>query len=206
MAEIRIQEKKRPIWPWILGLILIGFIAWIVIENMNNFKHGDTVEPIDTSKSDTTSDLYRENQGSDKIVQFGNFVRNSDTIKTIEIAYVKEGLKHLSGAVKEVILESNITDSNITAHSDSLESLTYILRDEEILQTNNVRTVFVSAAQIIDSIDGYNSPETGIDSKDLIKIAKSIDERKSIREQGTKVKRFFSNASEILSSINSKEI
>lgn len=32
MAQINIERKKTPIWPWILGLILLALVAWAVYE------------------------------------------------------------------------------------------------------------------------------------------------------------------------------
>jgi hypothetical protein len=34
MAEIQIKKKERPIWPWILGLlIVIAIVAWLIFGN-----------------------------------------------------------------------------------------------------------------------------------------------------------------------------
>jgi hypothetical protein len=32
MAQINIERKKNPVWPWVLGLILLALIAWAVYE------------------------------------------------------------------------------------------------------------------------------------------------------------------------------
>lgn len=32
MAQINIERKKTPVWPWILALILLALIAWAVYE------------------------------------------------------------------------------------------------------------------------------------------------------------------------------
>ncbi|CAN5919485.1 hypothetical protein BH24BAC1_BH24BAC1_07600 [soil metagenome] len=32
MAQINIERKKNPVWPWVLGLILLALIAWAIYE------------------------------------------------------------------------------------------------------------------------------------------------------------------------------
>jgi uncharacterized protein YpmB len=36
MAEIEIERKKRPVWPWILLVILLAIIGWVVYEYMKD--------------------------------------------------------------------------------------------------------------------------------------------------------------------------
>lgn len=35
MAEIKIEEKKRPIWPWLLVLLIIIVVVWLVVTRGN---------------------------------------------------------------------------------------------------------------------------------------------------------------------------
>ena len=32
MAQINIERKKNPVWPWVLGLILLALIIWAIYE------------------------------------------------------------------------------------------------------------------------------------------------------------------------------
>jgi hypothetical protein len=32
MAQINIERKKNPVWPWVIGIILIVLIGWAVYE------------------------------------------------------------------------------------------------------------------------------------------------------------------------------
>ncbi|WP_187262399.1 hypothetical protein [Pontibacter beigongshangensis] len=36
MAEIEIERKKKPVWPWILLVILLVIIGWVVYEYMKD--------------------------------------------------------------------------------------------------------------------------------------------------------------------------
>ena len=36
MEEISIEKKKKPVWPWILLLVVVGLIIWAVIDMTND--------------------------------------------------------------------------------------------------------------------------------------------------------------------------
>ncbi len=52
MAEINIQKKKKPIWPWILGIIvlaalLITAIYWFAEKPDNELEFDDQTEQLE---------------------------------------------------------------------------------------------------------------------------------------------------------------
>lgn len=44
MAEINIERKKRPVWPWILLLIILALLAWAIYEMTNDRDEYETEE------------------------------------------------------------------------------------------------------------------------------------------------------------------
>lgn len=32
MAEIKIEKKKRPVWPWLLLILLLALLVWAIYE------------------------------------------------------------------------------------------------------------------------------------------------------------------------------
>ncbi|WP_162345674.1 hypothetical protein [Pontibacter fetidus] len=36
MVEINIEKKKKPVWPWILLLIILGLLVWAIYEFTND--------------------------------------------------------------------------------------------------------------------------------------------------------------------------
>lgn len=32
MTEIRIEKKKKPVWPWILLLVIVALLGWAIYE------------------------------------------------------------------------------------------------------------------------------------------------------------------------------
>ena len=52
MAEIKI-EKKRPVWPWIVAVLLIAGLVYYVFLNDNQVQNVNTVEIENTTTTDT---------------------------------------------------------------------------------------------------------------------------------------------------------
>lgn len=44
MAEIRVERKKKSVWPWILGLLLAALLVWGITETMDNDRDDDINE------------------------------------------------------------------------------------------------------------------------------------------------------------------
>lgn len=49
MAEINIERKKKPVWPWILLLVLVALIGWVVYEYMSDRNTAAAVVNPDTT-------------------------------------------------------------------------------------------------------------------------------------------------------------
>ncbi|KDN55882.1 hypothetical protein [Flavobacterium seoulense] len=55
MAEIKI-EKKRPVWPWIVVLLLIAGLVYYVFLKDDQVQNGNTVEMENTIATDTIAE------------------------------------------------------------------------------------------------------------------------------------------------------
>ncbi len=58
MAEINIERKKKPVWPWILLLIVLALIGWAIYEST---KDGDLTS-FQAEPQTTDRMLYAELQ------------------------------------------------------------------------------------------------------------------------------------------------
>lgn len=55
MAEIKI-EKKRPVWPWIVAVLLIAGLLYYVFLKDDQVQSGNTVEMENTITTDTIAE------------------------------------------------------------------------------------------------------------------------------------------------------
>lgn len=205
MAEIKIQERKRPVWPWIVAIIIIGLIVWFLLPMVTMDNRHDNETNRDTVAAGSNQQEIRETGTRNEINNFCAFVQQNDTANYIEAGYVREGLNHLNSAIKAIISDRNISDSSIVAQSDSLDKFTNDIKNEA-KQSDNVRTAFVSAANILQKIQRKEEPDLSTKTDDLLKNANALNGKETITEQSSKVKQFFNNAREILQSIANKEV
>ncbi|WP_018477686.1 hypothetical protein [Pontibacter roseus] len=49
MVEINIEKKKKPVWPWILLLIILALIGWAVYEMLSS----PAADSVDTTTNTT---------------------------------------------------------------------------------------------------------------------------------------------------------
>ena len=42
MVEINIEKKKKPVWPWILLLVILGLLIWAIYEFTNDRDTAET--------------------------------------------------------------------------------------------------------------------------------------------------------------------
>lgn len=54
MAEINIEKKKKPVWPWILLIILLALIGWAIYEFAT--QDGD----LETSSTPVTTEMLAQ--------------------------------------------------------------------------------------------------------------------------------------------------
>ncbi|MEJ8755585.1 hypothetical protein WG947_01140 [Pontibacter sp. H259] len=48
MAEINIERRKKPVWPWILLLLIVALLIWAIYEMTNDRDDIDTEEVQET--------------------------------------------------------------------------------------------------------------------------------------------------------------
>ena len=48
MVEINIERKKKPVWPWILLLLIVGLLIWAIYEFTNDRNDIETTDQPET--------------------------------------------------------------------------------------------------------------------------------------------------------------
>jgi hypothetical protein len=76
MAEIKI-EKKKPVWPWIVALLIIAALIYFVFFRDNEVKTETGVE-TENSTGENTSPQNNKDTGLNKngLVSYENFVNS----------------------------------------------------------------------------------------------------------------------------------
>ena len=191
MAEIKI-EKKKPVWPWILLiLIALGLIWYFYIKNANNQVVNDEMvgqqaDTVEYSNSDNYSslDLY------------SSFI--ADTTKMgVDHEYSMDALYRLIDAVEE---KSYIHNVDVTADLD--EARTKAAEITEDSNSLNHSELIKSSGKIItralSTLQTSNYPNLTVEMSEVNASVEAIDTSVNTLDQKDKVKNFFKSAESLL--------
>jgi lipopolysaccharide export system protein LptC len=202
MAEIRIQERKRPIWPWIL-LILILIIAAVLIylylDNENRREVNGVIPPDTTGyyREDTLGqgEVYRETPGDD-IEQFRAFT-TQDTMGPFSKEYVMNGMNMLTGAIYNIVYQGNTTSQQVKTQTDSLRN--YTVTDTMNQNFSGEISRSMNTAYNIISNMQKDYPNLNNEVNELRSALRNFEAQKPVEAQEKPVRNFFRISGSILS-------
>jgi len=130
MAEIRLKKRKKPLWPWAVGLIIFLTLGWGILESL---KHRDRSNNsgisldhnIDQSKESKEfafdSEEAERNRNERDVKEFVRFSKNTDAYGSGNI-YEAEGLQKLASALEALSLETGVKNSDVGRKLSALKS------------------------------------------------------------------------------------
>src|SRR5690554_3744137 len=115
MAEIKIK-KKAPIWPWILGALVVGLIVYLLVSN-------DAVNDRDNIRVDATEEVpvassFQEERNFTDIDEYNAFVADENMDVTHE--YSGNALSKLIDATWDAADKLNIDVSAELSRAEDL--------------------------------------------------------------------------------------
>jgi hypothetical protein len=207
MAEIHIQKKKRSVWPWLLGILLVAAVILYILFTLEGTREIDIDVPF---SSDTTGENLNDSLSAaikyEAVNEYITFVRDSSSIidKGNAKEFTSNGLRLINSALSSVLQEDSAANKNIVNQNDSLRKYA-----EELMKKSNdgkqgviVKKSFITVSDIFNSIYmKKNSVDNRINN--LEEIAQSI-RNKELNDQKDVIKRFFEKSGEILQSFINK--
>jgi hypothetical protein len=200
MAEIRI-EKRPPVWPWILGVLLLLVVGWIAIGALNDDEpvmeeaavQQPVTDPVAPQREGTVGTAGATVPAA--IQDYAAFA--SETAEPSvgrEHAYTAEGIRRLSASLGAFV-EQNADDTETRDRFDRFrQSAERLQKDPQSTEhAGTVREVFTSAVDVFES--------GRIDAGDVSRLrqtATSISADQPLLEQTDTVKQFFSQSAEAL--------
>ncbi len=204
MAEIHIEKKKKPIWPWILGALLLAVVIWIVVDSTNS-KDDSQRQVVTTQTTRQQEDFYtdqQEIQNTDAVDDFINFVQEGNAREDMDIdhEYTAEGIRLLSVALNDVVNQLGVDDVNMQQKKENLN------RKADQIQKNptstqhadTLKSAFISSAEIMSNIQKEHFPNLNSQVNNISETAQAIDPNTQTLNQKHNVKAFFSSAAQAL--------
>ncbi|PRY12436.1 hypothetical protein CLV24_108180 [Pontibacter ummariensis] len=203
MAEINVEKKnKNPIWPWILGILIIGGVVWWVL--------AEDEKPL------TAYDAPEAGQFEEGVASGGYAAAETEEVNTAAVvrdyvefveerfegadfnlnhSYTSEGILKLQNALAVLAREKTDLGTEIRDEMEALEAYAQEIQTnpDELRHAELMQLAFVRAVNIMQRIQ-----EEG----DAVYVNKVMEEADDINgevpalEQKPAIKEFFVAASE----------
>jgi hypothetical protein len=190
MVEIHLQKKKRPIWPWILGLILaVLLVLFFVLP----FSDGEIPPPL-TPVGDTIVNTPPE------VFEYIAFAQNGIPENERIEAWASEGIKKLSLAVSGIAQASGTYNNEIAVYkSNAWNASEQILSEKnEEKKSELARSAFIATS---DALRILKRKEFGHLEREIFNLrlsAELFDPNIFISNQTEAIDVFFKEAAAVL--------
>ena len=195
MAEIKIK-KKAPIWPWILGALVVGLIVYLLVSN-------DAVDDRDNIRVDATEEVpvassFQEERNFTDIDEYNAFVADENMDVTHE--YSGNALSKLIDATWDAADKLNIdVSAELSRAEDLSEEITTDPRSTE--HADKIKEAGQHIAQALKTIQSANYPDLNSQYMEVETAVSNIKTDTPTLEQKDHVRTFFNKAGNLLTSI-----
>ena len=201
MAEIKI-EKKAPIWPWIVGLLVLALLVYFLF-----FKDTTVITEETTTTNDTISnqtemvdDNYLNEPMSD-VAAFVAFIKNDDGNMDLDHEYSHEALTKLINATEEISEKTNFDSKmdldNARKYADEIT--------KDPMATNhadNIKKATDVISTSLQNIQAAKFPPLKAEADKVKMSSQEINVKELALNQKTKIKGFFDNSADLLDKMN----
>ena len=201
MAEIKI-EKKKPIWPWILALIVIALIIYFLFFRSTTVITNETTTTHDTI-ADTTGmidDGYINDNLSD-VAAYVAFVKSDDGKMTLDHEYSHNALTKLIDATQEMSskagFDSKIDLDNARKYADEITK-----NPDATNHADNIKKASDMISTVLQKLQQSKFPDLKSEADKVKMSSDAINVKELALNQKEKIKGFFDNAADLLDKMN----
>lgn len=222
MAEIRVEKRRKPLWPWIIGVLAIILVAFLLlnrdnIENNENSvastgtvqKEGVSGGKSDNEFSDNTVPSAIKVTGTDCINKFSGFIQENKTksMEGVDHAYTHDGLHYLSCSLESLIDQNNVQNAELAKKQNKLNQTAKDIRKDLNSEnhSNMIKDAFKESVDIMETIQKESYPELKDNVAEVRKAANDLEAKPSALEQKEEIGQFFEKASKVVTEMNTKE-
>ncbi|CAH1000036.1 hypothetical protein LEM8419_01227 [Neolewinella maritima] len=213
MAQIRIEEKKASggsIWPWIIGLLLLGLIIWGVAEAFEESDEVLTEEVIE--EDDTVAPVAAEVDEADYAEfmtakeAFMATTANMEGEMGLDHEFSHQAITQLANAAAALAIAEGVADE---ANVDSKVSRAKKLADEITRDpmagdhADKIKMASMLIVEIFEDVDRVNGNATSDAISNLRSEAQAMTAESLTLNQKENVRSFFGQAREVLSMMGS---
>jgi hypothetical protein len=201
MAEIKI-EKKQPVWPWILGLLVVAALIYLlffndstaVIDNINTTN--DTI--VDRNELQDNTDL---DENFSDVAAFVTFIKNDDGKMTLDHDYSHSTLTKLIDATEEVAL---LNDFDAKVDFDKARQLAdEITTNPEVgNHADFIKEATSRISTVLQNLQAANFPDLKAEADQAKMTSDAINVQELALNQKESIKGFYDAAADLLEKMN----
>ncbi|MBW3546428.1 MAG: hypothetical protein KY428_12675 [Bacteroidetes bacterium] len=219
MAEILVEpnnnnRRRSPIWPWILGAILLLGLIWFAVDRDDDPQpvatnttapipqDRDLDENLDNNVYDRTS---AEGVAGGPVAAFINFTEEENRPENDQQhAYTSDGINKLSAALVALADRDGGADANINQRKETFQqNASQLQRNPQSLQhANTVKSTFMEASDLLAAIKEKSYPDSDADIDEVREAATKLDENKPLTDQQDEVDNFFDEIGEAIEELD----
>ncbi|MGB7842242.1 MAG: hypothetical protein WBL21_05585 [Salinimicrobium sp.] len=214
MAEIKI-EKKKPIWPWIiLVLVILALLYFLVFANdddtdddmddMNTEQvEEETAWEEDTDTADweqSQADWKNDSLGTGTVAGYMAYVSDKSKMG-VDHEYTNNALQHLINAVQAKADEMNY---DISADMKEVKQSAQKIIEDPTAAThaNTIKEAGTKLANILQKMQKENYVDLSKDVEEVKTAANNIKPDVQTLQQKDQINKFFDEAADVLSKMN----
>lgn len=200
MAEIKI-EKKAPIWPWIVGLLIVAALLFYFF-----VLRDDTVDDVVNEKTKTEEPRVDEKvnrtamtfAGAEEIKSYNDYISNSDM--DMDHEYTSSAYSKLITATMATAAALNIdVDGELKGANAKMDEIKE--NPESMSHANTIKEVSGSISKALKKIQTEKYPKLQSKRKDVETAVSKIKIDTPTLDQKDAVKGFLKKSGNLLTSI-----
>jgi hypothetical protein len=201
MAEIKIEKKSSPMWPWILVvLFFMAILIYLFFPREERFD-GDEKTRVTSQESYASSDTLEVSQNSTAVLAFVNFVNDDPNRIDIDHEFINEAFLRLINATKATANEIDYTVQKelgeVARYTDKVSTDPF-----ETTHANSIRDAAGSLAKTLKNIQQKAFSGLASDADEVSNAAAAIKANVLTVDQKNEVKSFFRESADLLEKMN----
>ena len=214
MADLEIQRRKRPIWPWILGALALIALLWILMEMMGSDDDDlDDAAVVTTPATTTGQDAYAVDttaQVPQDVQAFRSQCGSASTTRdemATDHSYEADCLNRLATALNATVSRDSVRDQSLQQRLDVLRQSAQQLTQnpQSTDHAAQMRRAMQEAANVIERV-AETRPEMGAELREhvsaLTTAGDEFERTDLLLEQKRAAARYFDHAAEALERMN----
>lgn len=214
MAEIKI-EKKKPIWPWILIILIIlaaVYFFWVYndkdIDSTDDGIERDTIsqveDPYRNEVMETTTYIYTGTYGNVRderaMADYFIFVDSLKTDSTARSFYRNGFFKLITATKRQAEIDSVDVNSNISSAMENTEKLTNAPSSTE--KAEGAKKAATEISKALKTIQNEDYDNLANEAKEVEESASKIEGAQTLEKQSANIDTFFDKSARLLQKMN----